>query len=493
MVQKKNLASSSKSNTDEPMKAIRIHIIIALLLFFSCISEELVPHSPSPVPGERTLSLHIAVRSSEAPVAFAYTPARENQILELDVLVFKVEGREEHYYKHIPIRSLPDIAGGAFQTVKINLAPIDARLILLANAGSMFTGETVQLLERYAQNGNIQKKTILEHFIFDSSSQWTASSGSGEGSAIPMYGESALIPAQSDAPSEINMLRALARIDIGTNNSSAGIVIDSVYIFNTKDKGFVAPAFDNAGNITSMAHIPLTARSNSTSLALHFTPNAESASPAMEREIYIAEDDRSGALPTSIVIKAKTGSSDRPAFYSLDLRDKGGSPIPFLRNSRYGIIITGISGSGYSTPEAALNSAGSPSVSTELETDELGISEIVFNDKYKLGVSQTQIIFNADGSFADASSGDNICRIKVYTTCPAWSVSADEAACMWLSIPGLANSRGEVEYPATTRYLPIAVSPNTESRRRAALITLKAINLRLNITILQDGNEIKKQ
>jgi hypothetical protein len=207
----------------------------------------------------------------------------------------------------------------------------------------------------------------------------------------------------------------------------------------------------------------------------------------MEREIYVAEDMQDSGKPTSIVLRILQDGK-KPQYYCVDLKGADGELMPLLRNYRYRIFITGITGDGYPTAEEAATATKRASISSEVEIDELGLGKIIFNGQYKLGISELQAAFQADGSWNGMEPGETSYLFKVYTTYPNWSVSMDEDLATWLKLEGANNDSPNVEFPASCHSLRLVAEPNTSGQHRSGTIQLRAGTLRFTITILQDGN-----
>ncbi|MDR2496241.1 MAG: BACON domain-containing protein [Tannerellaceae bacterium] len=464
--------------------SIALISLLSFITLFSCAGEEIL-HDAQPGGSyandnlkHLTLTLHIP--GTNAPATFSYSAIDENDVKTVDILVFKSSSAGEHYYKHLHVSNVRNNQTTTSKSIDIDLDAIDARLVLLANVSYLFDNEMNSRLENDSAMGNVSKQSILDRFVFDFSNFSTGNIADSD-YAFPMYGESDLISANSTVVPEIKMIRAIARVDIAASAHIDGWNIDSVYVFNIKDKGFVAPSFGTRGNITETPRVPIDAKPGTRSFS--FRPNAGVTTPAMEREIYITEDAQSQGSPTCIVLKINKADS-RPQFYCAKIQDANGGLLPILRNYRYRITITGISGEGYDSAEEA---AVMPSslVSSEVETDELGLENIVFNSDHKLGVSVLHVNFRADGLSSSIDAGSKA-SIKVFTTYTNWSVTADASMADWLSIEGADGLKAE--RPASSRSLELIAQPNSSGQPRYGRIYIKSGTLRQEITISQDGN-----
>ncbi|MDR2497873.1 MAG: BACON domain-containing protein [Tannerellaceae bacterium] len=461
--------------------------LLSLITLLSCAGEELFHETeltpPSANNNLKQLSLTLYIPGTNAPATFSYSTIDENDIKTVDILVFRTGPYGEYYYKHISVGDIRNNQSSTSKIFDIAMEAINARLILLANVSHLFSDEINDRLENDSKIGNVTKQTILDYFVFDYTHPWTGDNNEHDYS-FPMYGESAIIPANSTVVSEIKMIRSIARIDVAGSSNVNNWRIDSVYIFNTKNKGYVAPAFGPNGNIAETPRIPVDAALNTQGFGFKFRPNAGVSTPLMEREIYIPEDPQTrGKVPTCIVLKI-----DKPAqkskYYCAEIQDDNGDFLPLLRNYRYRILITGISGEGYDSPEEAAIMPAS-FINAEVETEELGLGHIVFNSEHKLGVSVQHIHFDANGSSGNMGMDKKAFSLKVFTTYPKWSVSADASLSEWLNVEG--GDELHVERAASLRTLELIAAPNYSEQARYGRIYIKSGTLQQEITISQDG------
>jgi hypothetical protein len=396
----------------------------------------------------------------------------------VDVLVFRVDtSGNEYYYRHI---SDPAITqdNGNIKKIQIRLEFINSRVIVLANVRNLFTPDMDSQLRLDSIQGDATKETVMKRFVFDMREPFGKQKES-----FPMYGESGIIRS-SDNVNSITMIRAITRIDIVNSILDDKVKIDSVYLFYTKNKGFVAPGFDSKGAIMESPNVPGEAKPNEKAFGYKFVQNAGVASPAMEREIYITEDLQESETPTFIVVKILY-EGHPPQFYRVDILDKDGELLPIQRNYRYRLNIKKILSNGYLTAEEA---AVMPeqSLSSTVETNELGINTVVFNDQFKLGVSTANIVFNADGSWEGKKPDEDFYSLKVHTTYSGWSAVWDKTEFgNWLNFMDAKETKTSLNFPSTILMLNMKASPNTTGRTRQGKIRLTAGTLCLEVNVIQ--------
>ncbi|MDR2811277.1 MAG: hypothetical protein LBB84_12120 [Tannerellaceae bacterium] len=455
-------------------------ILLFATLFFSCVDDErLINPTVEPVVKDKNVVLTMQIPGTYLPVTYAYSENDENEIRTVDVLIFRVdESGNEYYYKHIRIPTIAQNNGNT-KKVQFRLEFMDSRLLVLANVRNLFTGEMEDRLRTDSVAGHVTKDEVMKRFVFDMTKPFGE-----EKEPFPMYGESDILRSSDTTVGEIKMTRSITRIDVVNSISDYKVRIDSIYFLQTKNKGAVAPGFNEKGEIVGTANVPSEAQPNTHAFGYKFVQNAGNVSPAMEREIYIAEDGQDTNTPTIIILKI--ACEDRPAqFYRVDMLNKDGELLPILRNYRYRLNILKIAGNGYPTIAAAA-AVPTPSLSSTVETNELGISSVVFNDQYKLGVSTTDIVFKADGSWDGKTNNEIVYSLKVYTTYSGWSVTweGNELA-GWLNLMDVDMKKGTMDFPASRLELNMKVEPNTTGGTRQGKIKLTAGMLHLEINVVQ--------
>jgi hypothetical protein len=367
---------------------------------------------------------------------------------------------------------------GNTKKVEFRLEFVDTRLVVLANVRSLFTWEMTERLRADSIAGHMTKEKLMKRFVFNMSEPVGR-----QNEPFPMYGESDILRSADQIVNDMKMIRAITRIDIVNSIPDDKATIDSVYLLHTKNKGFVAPGFDRQGAIVGTPNVPDDAQPNANIFGYKFVQNAGSVSPAMEREIYITEDRQDTDKPTAIILKISRDGHPTQ-FYRVDMRDRNGELLPILRNYRYRINLTKILGDGYPTAEAA--DLPKPSLSSTVETNELGISAVVFNDQYKLGVSAANISFRADGSWDGQANGEESYSLKVHTTYSGWSASwKPQELAGWIELTGANMEEGNMDFPASHFELKMKATPNATGKVRNGTIRLTAGMLHLEIHVTQ--------
>lgn len=184
---------------------------------------------------------------------------------------------------------------------------------------------------------------------------------------LPMWGENTIKIEENTAIS-LDMLRALARVDVGLNfdtypsENAKGLgnsfSLKTVDVYNINEKGYYIPASANiTSNVATNPSIPTGLGTAKT----YTYGNDATATNSIVRDIYISESDNKGqtddSKKTYIVIGGNYAGSTDITYYRLDFIGADGMEVlDVLRNYRYRFDIKKIGGSGYATKtEAASN------------------------------------------------------------------------------------------------------------------------------------------
>jgi hypothetical protein len=458
-----------------------IILFLLLILSSSCLEDERIVNPIEPVAKDKDVVLTMQIPGTYLPVTYAYSENDENDIRTVDVLIFRVDASgNEYYYKHISAPAITQDNGNIKKT-HLRLDFIDSRIIVLANVRHLFTTDMNAQLSLDSIQGYVTKETVVKRFVFDMKEPFGR-----EREAIPMYGESGIIRSSDNVVNSITMIRSVTRIDIVNSILDDKVSVDSVYLFHTKDKGFVAPGFDPKGAMLEVPNVPVEAKANEKAFGYKFIQNAGVACLAMEREIYIAEDLQQSETPTIVVVKILR-EGHPPQFYRVDMFDKDGEMLSIQRNYRYRLNITKIISNGYLTAEEAAI-VPEASLSSTVETNELGINTVVFNDQFKLGVSTVNIVFNADGSWEEKNPDEAFYSLKVHTTYSGWTAIWDSTELGdWLNFMDAKEADTSLSFPSTTLMLNMKASPNTTGKIRLGKIRLTAGTLYLEVKVTQDS------
>lgn len=351
-------------------------ILLCIVTFGGCLKESTGLDSPNG--SMLTITLRMpgfdAAESSRA-----MTQSDENAVVSIDLLVFDESGNFAYTYNSTDIVSTA-VANEKRCKVEIkrSVAAETYSLVFLANLPD---GYIASLADGFT---GLSKADVLKQIRFSGSTYYTSGkwkAADGAAAPFPMWGEHAPVKLTSNTVlSKVAMTRSVARIDVGLNFKSGfenpavdytgdyaaqglgtDFVITKVQVRNVRTAGYVVPQGANwTGDpkLPSVAGLP--AGEFKTSLDY---PAADGKS--VIREIYVAESDIRGtansADMTCLLIQGRyKGGAD--TWYRVDFYDRAteGAPadarLDVLRNHRYIVNITGVSGAGYPDPDTALDS-----------------------------------------------------------------------------------------------------------------------------------------
>ncbi|MDR1332516.1 MAG: hypothetical protein LBK07_10495 [Tannerella sp.] len=369
----------------------------------SVVNEEPVP--PVVVPGGGTEAtsdamIRLTVPGELHPAAtYAITETAENEIRELDILAFASNGSGVDTFCYRITVEPSKIKPGAGEVngnikdvdVKLQRYKDEQKLIVVANASSVLnaasltTGETLE--------------NVYDRLKFNFTGKWPVSS---QFTPFPMWGEidgyvTVHDPVVMDRL-DVTMIRSIARIDVGVDlfaiDPSIGFgthfIIRHIYVYNTRNKGFVAPDLSAFNETEQRATAP-----NVPSDATRITAGQEYTVDAAKyfREIYIPEAGTTD--PVCLVIGA-TYDNGAETYYRVDFVDAAGVALSILRNHRYVINIRNILRPGFGTKEEAEAARGSNLQYELMATNEV-MTEFVFDGQYFLAMSRGDMIVDGAG------------------------------------------------------------------------------------------------
>lgn len=396
------------------MKKWNIYIL-ALLLLSACAEEEQIVPDIGGNTTKDDSGLTINLKFSQAsPATYALMATEENRIESLEILVFTGGGTTNAlddkfaYSIQVPSGSITDsVSSGSIKKVPVSLQSMKdekQRMILLANKPAEVVLSPTDTVGGVTKLGDIINKLQF------SGQYWRKDNLSASDPAFPMWGQMAdsilFHPTNTLLPSkiEINMMRAVAKIDIGVdvngNDPALGFgkvfKIDSIFLCNASDSGSMVPHSDYLKNkpLITSANVEKTNHTNKRVEYTGYKYKEDASSNSMVRTIYTPESDtlNGSYKPTFLVIKAEY--YNEPYYYRIDFANNG-KYVPLLRNNSYLINILGVRSKGYKLLHEALNApVTSHNYSLILDESELVINEVITNEQYMLGYSSSYILLD---------------------------------------------------------------------------------------------------
>lgn len=195
-------------------------------------------------------------------------------------------------------------------------------------------------------------------------------------------------PAQVKAAlGQIELVRNYAKVTVTTQNyntAAKNFVLEGIKVYYAPDKAFVAPYVNNAGSfimdynsidyddlLTSFAgYVPQDAH-----LIGYQSGDEDTFSPVSDGKAcaYVYErgnpaTDKADwrATPMTIIIKGRYDRATSSTYYKINLMDDESNYYALLRNFNFNVNIHSVNNAGFTSIEAALNSAGSGDISRVL-------------------------------------------------------------------------------------------------------------------------------
>ena len=395
-------------------------LLLVLLPLAGCIDDDFSNGRGVDLGGdvEFVMNADLPGNGDLTPSTYA-TEAQEHRLGTIDVLVFKEDGAAETFLYATHASDIKNGTSANGKVFKVMLKKTTAgerhRIVLLANLR-----DEVDAVKTSFAVGVTTKSAALESVEFSSSgSKWSIS-------AFPMWGETPLSSVAAGMVfSPVQLLRSIARIDLGINMTLLGgeyepqgsplLKIGCVKVYNTNNLGCAAPAGTNYGN--KLPTIPVMAAVNAA-----VTYDSMRLVNGFIRDIYTTEyNNRSQADRADLMCLVVGGYYTAPgsgtpnesvmSWYRVDLDTVNTSTglrerMDVLRNYRYIVNIHTINGEGNSSEAAALNAAGEPSLGVDvIPWDEAELSGGLDGD-YWLTISQTLFKFKPTDS-RTVADGDN--------------------------------------------------------------------------------------
>ncbi|MDR1645330.1 MAG: hypothetical protein LBS05_05850 [Tannerellaceae bacterium] len=406
-----------------------------LLLTAACSTEETLLDPTTRSGSDVTIRITFpeAVQTTRA-----ITATDENKVTHVDLLVFTDDGNtnflDDKFAYKIAVNS--GITGtGAEKSFTVpleNMTSARQRIVLLANLPAALRTTVIDVLDD-SDVGVTTMKSIIGQLRY-TGAPWRTALTSGNFTAFPMFGQMFEYKQidhdhQITTPIDINMIRSVAKIDVGVDigGSAQGFgtvfSINKIYLCNASDSGYVAPHDDYIRQTPEQTLI------GKTNVAATRTGDIEYTFPSGRdffNSIYVPETDSlivvgtDSIKPAYLVVDAQYKGVQR--FYRIDFT-KDAKYVPLLRNHKYVVNILGIRADGYATLAEAKNA---PLTTLNFEVILDGNSNI--NDisaytigdqlQYILGVSVNELIFDWENNWIGkpATGGSAYYTVRVFST-----------------------------------------------------------------------------
>lgn len=378
----------------------RIYILVAALsaamtLLSSCTRENLeadgrIPDNTIDTGGDFPEGMLVTFKLTAAEAGTAtrsLTPAQESEIKTVDIIVFgpekHSEGNEYYSGKTVASKSGPD----TWQAV-LPKADGQQLFVVMANASN----EVDMLLASGKIDNRTAKATFIDLLSFDTGSRWDTSTPR----YLPMYTEfrETVSSQTSVVKKELHPLRSVARIDIGLDfklsspgtdsdmdaegsqavNGLDNFILTEAIVYNIPQKSLLIPLNKNIGGNNWVDNEPkkviaptlLSGGLTVTGMESGIHHEAENAGGTdfFFRQIYVGEasnyngsDAKDPESRACVVVAGKYDGRQEKSYYRIDMSKSDGGYYNLLRNNRYRINITSVSGPGYPDEESAFKNA----------------------------------------------------------------------------------------------------------------------------------------
>ena len=434
----------------------------------SCVKEK---YTVSNTEDNLVFKLEVAISTRVGDLASS--TASVDNVAEVTVFVFDGNGTNNYLYRRSGI--IP--VNGQF-TTKLLLTDEPIEIYVFTNPNSNVNSVNYDGYTKAAVLNNLTTDIDLN-------------SGTN---AFPMHGSLSVahISENTIINTPVYLLRAMAVVDINAYSIDENIFkLESASVYNTPDNGCwvsnyridengdpatpkvtyptMPPTFSN---ITASPHLPIVTNNK------------------LEEQLFIYENDEANTPASRAVISGIFNNNGTTAYYPVDFTNSNNIPIDILRNHRYTINITDVSGSGYSN---AIDAANGESIDISADIiawnlididGDIGTSDVVFNSPSKVHLDHTNNNNSYTRTIAYSSNKD----IKLYVdgievmfpgdnTAVGLNVQAPQSNWLTTATWQPTNNRvgvGELEFTHSTSTLL-----NPESY----IITLKSGGITRNIEV----------
>ncbi|MDR1881587.1 MAG: FimB/Mfa2 family fimbrial subunit [Prevotella sp.] len=476
-------------------------IIGVFLSFGSCrnTDDEFLPDDVLPTVPEGYVRMQITVPGLTPVSTYALSSVDETHVSTVDVLVFN---SNSEYLCHAQGQTIAtDNNDSNKKTFDVDLRAAGnitgAYVMVVANAR-----DAVNTAVSTFVPSTTTKETVMQSMTFTSSGKWNTT-GSSNFTPFPMWGMTAspVSLAGTNTISSISLIRSVARVDVGIKfpdslidgtEDAAGLgstfTLEEVYLYNSLDKGSIAPYSGRySGTTVTAPSVPTTPDPgiNDSPVPSYLSSNGtvdgfDTDKRSCTGAIYMAEHaagDRD-ALSTNphLVIGGRYGSSTADiTYYRLDFVS-GSYPnqtfLPVLRNHRYRFNITKVDGPGYGSATAAAEERP-VNLTYDLSATDESLTSYVYNGQYALGVSRDSYTLDSKSRSA---------TLLVSTTYEkGYKAESDQG---WLTIATAGKETTTANAPGSPTTLTFSVDTNTGGQR-SGTITITSGRLTKEIFITQ--------
>jgi hypothetical protein len=446
------------------IKHIKFHITLAffgLFLLGSCISEVIVPDV-----GENTITITIDV-----PASRAIGSPDDHAINRIDVLIFDAGGA---YLDRVSPAFISDInATQKSFTVRVPKNNLD--LVILANSRDRIDAIESSLVL------NVTNRATVYALLTESlpaGNIWNAQPGS----TIPMWGEVLNINATTTPATNVELIRALAKINVRFLNQTISdkLEITGVSLYNFHTNGYLASPTWNWGAPLTSTPSPTNISNKRTGFPDGVTfPASVIVNNQIIDEIFLFEvapppspgnpTVANRVASTCLIIRGYFEGSTNPSYYRIDLRDDAGVFLGVIRNHEYDIIINSVTGAGANTGAIAYDSE-LINITAIVRAWDAGSQVEVDYGQYRMITSESRFTFLSEGTPAQS--------LNILSDHPGgWTVESGYPS--WIILGGTTSSTN------TTNWQTMTITCTSFNAVRTGEFFITTEGLRKRITVMQ--------
>ncbi|MDR0938597.1 MAG: hypothetical protein LBN29_04440 [Mediterranea sp.] len=339
----------------------------------------------------------------------------ESDIESMYALSFtKKKGGTESTLTDVQEVDVTNLGGGTFKAsfnIKRPKESDETCMSYVANTSSSITLESINALKGKT------KEQVYDKLTFNTENKWEATSDT-KYIPIPMWGEvdTAVTAATRSEEQIVNMLRALARFDVGlgfdtshmTGETFKGIdnyELEDVHVFRIMGNARIAPdstCFDASKTICSAPTVPgnpkliEAGRVGSGDKGFVYNTTKENKI-SIVRTIYVPECRKTNVdSATVVVVGLRNTKTNHLGYYCLKNQTSKKEQKSVIRNYRYVFDVKSVSGEGQTGPLEALT-AVTPGVDYTVEAYNMNNDNLYMEGHYYFKVSERAIKLFAQG------------------------------------------------------------------------------------------------
>ena len=397
-------------------------MLMVAIWLIGCVQEDFTPF---PEKQGKSISFALTVSDVDIPSVSSRSMTgseggyKEDEVQNVDILVFDASKTPAMFLEWVEVKStaITQTLNGTTATATFSapLTPTNGKTCIMVVANRPTDVESYKNILAGFKKEETTKVDAMEAMVHIGNPwQWPTDGPNDNGKylPIPMCGEKEVdkIAPSMEPIGDISLKRMLARIDIV--NSTSNFTVDVAYLVNYNNAGYVAPVWDANGKIDLTAtgtNIPAGSdqkvgvdvanrhpiNGNTPYKGSIYTFEAPAAVDAGGAD---EDGDTSRKDAVCLIIGGKRVGDVSTTFYRVDFTKVGGvgeavKYLPLLRNHKYVIDITEVSGIGYEGNKEALESYTMLSnLKMRLITyDRDKVKDVVYDGQYMLGVGKSEI------------------------------------------------------------------------------------------------------